>query len=221
MTVFTQSPVAAHHLERISALLARHDAGLRVRIVAAIVCGLMLALLPCLLLVCLIGFILWRFGVNVPWTLLMIGGTAAGIALLVLYARRAEANPFLEQLSTYDDDASSYGEYRIRQATAVYAMYWELLLLGPKMVAKALSDQAARGRIGPVDPALAARVLLRVYRFDRAVDIADLRQEVAEPRELARLLAFLHLHDWIDVGADRSRTWVGSRAKAQIQRELA
>ena len=108
---------------------------------------------------------------------------------------------------------SSRGE--LRQTGALYAMYVEIFLFGPRMTIDAVRRLTARLRVGRPPIPRAAEILMFLSIADGGVAVHGLSRGES-PEELRRTLTYLRLHDWIDVGDHGRRAWLLSTARRRL-----
>lgn len=205
---------------RLVHLLRRRDATFTLRLAGMLALGLLLSLVGPLLLTGLVRGVLRRAGgPDVLWPLLLTCATLVGLPLLLALARRERGNPFLDELCNYGSAGSdSYGEFRLRGNVGSLAVAFDLVLLGPRLLLDGAARWGERARAGRPNLHRAAQVVAHLYAAGQGVEVRALRRPDESMDDLRHTLAYLHLHDWLDVSADRRRTWLCSRARERMER---
>lgn len=214
-TLAYRPPRADRADARLVDLLRRREATFTIRLLGILALGLLLSLLAPLVFASLLRAALRQVpgGPNLPWPLLAACCTLVGLPLLLALARRERGNPFLDELCTYGPGGpDSYGEFQMRGNIGSLAVYFDLFLLGPRLLQEGTAKWAERARAGRPNFARAAEVITQLRAAGRGVEVCTLRRPDEADEDLRRTLAYLHLHDWLDVSADRRRTWLCSRA---------
>jgi hypothetical protein len=205
---------------RLVDLLRRREATLTLRLLGMLALGLLLSLLAPMAFASLLRAGLRQVpgGPELPWPLLAACCTMFGVPLLLALARREHGNPFLDELAAYGTGRpDSYGEFQMRGNIGSLAVYFDLFLLGPRLLLEGTAKWSERARAGPPNFPRAAEVIAQLHATGHGVEVRALRRPDEPDEDLRRTLAYLHLHDWIDVSADLRRTWLCSRARGWVE----
>jgi hypothetical protein len=95
-------------------------------------------------------------------------------------------------------------DWEMKGAGAEGLIYLSLLIFGPIWIVSGIQQCRARLKLRPLDYYRAAEAVLTLMQVDHGLSPLQLRRAQEDGRTLAVALAFLHLEDWIDIGAKAS-----------------
>jgi hypothetical protein len=209
-------------------LLRRRHTAFRAKSVAGLILGLPLLLLGPAIVGTLFWVACWLLWAWFPWTWLFAGATLVMVPLLLrlevstggdyLGARLPHESPtWAEEMSSPVTLSDVLGVAITGEAQRhALPLLIELFLCGPRLLIAGWRGMRAAQRVRATPLDLAARILRRLRTMPGAAETESVRPAGQEIGATFLAIAFLRLHEWIDISSNGARIWLTEQGRKAL-----